>query len=101
MKYIKKFNEVEVNEEFFGGPAKDILLPRLDEINVKLSEIRTKVEKGISDNDTKKVELIHNYLIHNMDLDMLSTSRRKSDELTGNRSKESVIDKLKRSKKNW
>ena len=95
MKHIKKLNE------FFGGKSSEVLLPKLDEITKKLSEIRNKVVREDSDNDTRKIETIYNFLIHNMDLHMLATTHRKSDELTGRRSKEGFGAKIKRSRKNW
>lgn len=96
MEHIKRFNE-----EFFGGNSADILLPKIDEITQKLSEIRGKIENGWSNDDVRKIETIHDFLIHNMDLDMLATSRRKSRELTGLQSPEKLKDKIKRTKSNW
>lgn len=110
MKYVKKFNEVNgeyinntefTNEEFFGGKSGDVLLPKLDNIVDKLSDIRKKITDEFEDSDTRKVEVIYNYLILDMDLDMLSTQKRKSDELTSTKSKENVMDKLKRTRRNW
>ena len=100
MKHLKRFND-SVNEEFFGGKSSDILLPRLDDIDAKLAEVRTKVASGISDKDTKKIETIYNYLINDMDLEMLATQSRKAAELTGRRSKETFGEKIKRSIHNF
>lgn len=100
MKHLKRFNKI--NEEFFGGPPSHSYVPKIDKIIEKLNTLRGKIiEYEMVDKDTRKIEVIYNYLVQDMDLDMLSSTKRKSDELTGNTSKEGIVDKVKRTKRNW
>lgn len=96
MKHIKKFNE-----EYYGGRSSDILVPRIDKIISELTEMKSQLLNNDFCVNQSKIETISNYLIDNMDLTMLATQERKSGELTGRKSKEGFVDKVKRSIDNF
>lgn len=94
-------NEGSVNE-FFGGPVKDLMIPRVDKLIEFLNKYREdlendKMESG--DEITLKVENMWNYLLHNMDLDTLSSAARQGEKVRGNG--ENIVQKVKRSIKNF
>lgn len=104
MKHINNYSSFipeNTLNEIFGGKSSDILLPKLDKILDTLNDIRIDVTKEISNKDTRKIEVIYDYLLNDMDLTILAKMKRESDELTGNKTKEKFTDKIKRSIDNF
>jgi hypothetical protein len=102
MKHIKKFNDDKINEEFFGGPLKDLMNPRVDELIEFLEDYKTKINEPnsfVNKEENRKVENMYQYIIHNLDLDALSKSNRQGDKVRGEG--ENFSQKVKRSIKNF
>ena len=100
MKHLKKFNE-SINEEFFGGPIEDLMNPKIDKLIEVLTDLKGKLNgvsgSTYSQQEVNKVEHMYNYLIDNIDLDTLSSSSRQNVYAD----KESIVDRVKRSVKNF
>jgi len=94
--------EEPMNEEFFGGPLKDLMNPRIDEMVEYLNKYKSDINQPngfINDGDTRKVENMYNYLIQDLDLDTISSSNRQGKKVRGQG--ESIPQRVKRSVKNF
>ncbi len=102
MKHLKKYNELEEINEYFGGPLKDLMNPRIDQLISYLNDYKNKINQEnsfVNKEETKKVENMYNYILNNMDLDTISSSNRQGDRITG--SGEDFTQRVKRSVRNF
>lgn len=68
MKHLKAFN---VNEEYFGGPLKDAMNPKIDALIDYLTEYRAKINSDTSafeSSDTEKIDNMYSYIINDISL---------------------------------
>ena len=94
-------NESTINE-FFGGSLNDLMNPRVDELIEYLEKYKEKINRSnsiIIREDTYKIDDMYNYIIHNIDLDTISSSRRQGRKIRGEG--ENIVQKIKRSVKNF
>jgi hypothetical protein len=102
MKHLKTFNENNINEEYFGGPLKDHMNPAVDALINYLTEYRAKInsDRAVIDTaDNRKVENMYNYIINDIDLDIISSSNRQGAKVRGEG--ETLSQRAKRSIKNF
>lgn len=66
MKHLKAFNE-----EYFGGPLKDAMNPKIDALIDYLTEYRAKINSDTStfeSSDTEKIDNMYSYIINDINI---------------------------------
>ena len=102
--FFNEKSEISPNliNEFFGGRFKDQMNPIVQKLIDYLQKYKEDINKensSINNEDTIKIENMSNYIIHNIDLDTISSSNRLGKKVRGEG--ETISKKIKRSLKNF